>query len=75
MLQMTFSSKKLFYNSYELFGQMVSSFLPEKLYLLTEEEEQFYTHILKVLNRWKKKNNINIRWNHNLVRMFVKICY
>lgn len=67
-----FLFKKSFLQFVRTFWADGQLFLPEKLYLLTEEEEQFYTHILKVLNRWKKKNNINIRWNHNLVRMFVK---
>lgn len=67
-----FLFKKSFLQFVRTFWADGQLFLPEKIYLLTEEEEQFYEHILKVLNRWKKKNQLKIRWNHNLVRMFVK---
>jgi hypothetical protein len=47
-------------------------FLPEKIYLLNEREEKIYSTILSILDEWKENNNLNIRWNYNLVRKFIK---
>lgn len=47
-------------------------FLPEKIYLLSKHEEILYKNILNILETWKKKNKITIRWNHNLIRKFIK---
>ena len=46
-------------------------FLPERIYLLSEKEQLLYRKIVEVLDDWKKKNQIHLRWNDNFIRMFV----
>ncbi|WP_165005962.1 MULTISPECIES: hypothetical protein [unclassified Enterococcus] len=50
-------------------------FLPEKIYLLTEKEQALYLCVVEILHSWKKKHELSIRWNENLVRKFVKSIY
>ncbi|HAQ4438655.1 TPA: hypothetical protein IXR79_002249 [Enterococcus faecium] len=47
-------------------------FLPERIYLLSEKEQLLYRKIVEVLDDWKKKNQIHLRWNDNFIRKFVK---
>ncbi|TYQ58583.1 hypothetical protein BEK79_07795, partial [Enterococcus faecium] len=47
-------------------------FLPERIYLLSEKEQLLYGKIVEILEEWKKKNQIQLRWNENFIRKFVK---
>ncbi|OQO71085.1 hypothetical protein BH747_03545 [Enterococcus villorum] len=47
-------------------------FLPERIYLLTAAEKELYKSLLKILSLWQEEYGLNIRWNHNLIRKFVK---
>ncbi|OTP10110.1 hypothetical protein A5844_001808 [Enterococcus sp. 10A9_DIV0425] len=67
-----FLFKKSFLQFIRTFWADGQVFLPEKIYLLTKEEEGLYQETWKILNDWKRKNGLKIRWNANLVRKFIK---
>ncbi|MEY8446245.1 hypothetical protein [Enterococcus ratti] len=50
-------------------------FLPDQIYLLTDDEKELYENTVKILNNWKEEHCLDIRWNHNLIRKFVKSMY
>ncbi len=47
-------------------------FLPDQIYLLTTAEKKLYEDIIVILNDWKETYYPKVRWNHNLIRKFVK---
>lgn len=47
-------------------------FIPDRIYLLTKPEKELYKDLLEILNSWQEEYSLTIRWNHNLIRKFVK---
>lgn len=43
-------------------------FQPEKMYLLTGQQQPLYTMLRQLLDQWKQDNNLTLRWNDNLIR-------
>lgn len=63
--------KKSFLQFVRTFWGDCQVFLPEKLFILNQEQEEVFTKVLAVFDHWRARYQIQVRWNYNLMRKFI----